>query len=234
VTENTPGNDDPSASDTLEKPLQKKGGLLDMLVDTLNENAGDGERWEHQYNTPQMECGDGRWRNLDGTFASMTPAVSNPDETHSLQMVEAMSDPDGCLTIEMPMDGFSPAKLDNLFNMINAKASLLKAALGVEELPVRKTDDTLQFPWFGDGHSADEINAYATLISKICAAAKEKSRVTARERLTSNAKYQFRCWLLALGFIGDAYKTSRKILLSRLEGNSSYAKLKEKKEPQEA
>jgi hypothetical protein len=31
-----------------------------------------------------------------------------------------------------------------------------------------------------------------------------------------------RCFLLSLGFIGDEYKAARKILLSRLEGNSSW------------
>ena len=31
-----------------------------------------------------------------------------------------------------------------------------------------------------------------------------------------------RCWLLSLGFIGDEYKTARKILISKLEGSSSY------------
>jgi hypothetical protein len=31
-----------------------------------------------------------------------------------------------------------------------------------------------------------------------------------------------RCFLLALGFIGDEYKTARKILLSKLEGSGAF------------
>ena len=69
-------------------------------------------------------------------------------------------------------------------------------------------------------------SGYATLISLLCATAKKKTRVTAKERDDyASPKYSMRCLLLTLGMIGDEYKTTRKILLSRLEGNSSYAKL---------
>ena len=126
------------------------------------------------------------------------------------------------LVIEMPLEGFTPEKLDNLAKLVDAKAPLLKAALGVDELPIQQTADTLKFPWFGDGLDADTVKAYATLIGMICAMAKEKQRVTAREKDPANKKYAMRCWLLSLGFIGDEYKTSRKILLRNLSGNSSF------------
>ena len=41
------------------------------------------------------------------------------------------------LTIEIPLDGFNPDKLDNLTKMVNAKAPLLKAALGTDALPIK-------------------------------------------------------------------------------------------------
>ena len=51
----------------------------------------------------------------------------------------------------------------------------------------------------------------------------EKKRITAREKdIDGNPKYAMRCFLLSLGFIGDEYKAARKVLLSRLEGNSSW------------
>ena len=59
--------------------------------------------------------------------------------------------------------------------------------------------------------------------------AKEAKRVTAKEKDTDNDKYAFRCFLLRLGFIGDEFKGARKILLSRLSGNSAF-KSKEDKE----
>jgi len=129
------------------------------------------------------------------------------------------------LTVEMPMTGFTPEKLDNLAKLVNAKASLLKIALATDDLPIQQDDDTLQFPWFWSEQilTAEEVTAYTTLISLLCKTAKEKKRVTAKEKeAPDNPKYAMRCFLLSLGFIGNEYKTSRKILLSRLDGNSSW------------
>jgi len=127
------------------------------------------------------------------------------------------------LTIEIPLDGFTPEKLDNLAKLVNAKAPLLKAALGTDYLPIKQTTDTLQFPWFRGTIDAEHTEAYATLVSLLCKTAIEKKRITAKERDgIDNPKYAMRCFLLSLGFIGDEYKAARKILLSRLEGNSSW------------
>ena len=127
------------------------------------------------------------------------------------------------LTIEIPLDGFTPEKLDNLSKLVNAKAPLLKASIGTDDLPIKQTADTLQFPWFKGTIDAEHTEAYATLISLLCETAIEKKRITAREKdIDGNPKYAMRCFLLSLGFIGDEYKAARKILLSRLEGNSSW------------
>ncbi len=130
--------------------------------------------------------------------------------------------PEDALTIEMPLDGFTAEKLDNLHKLVAAKAPLLKAALGVEKLPIQQTESTLQFPWFSPYSAANAVQAYATLIAKLCEAAKSKTRVTAKEQVFDNPKYAMRCWLLSLGLIGDEYKSARKILLKNLPGNSAY------------
>jgi len=137
------------------------------------------------------------------------------------------------LTIEIPLDGFTPDKLDNLAKMVNAKAPLLKAALGTDDLPIKQTADTLQFPWFRGETAidAEHAEAYATLVSLLCKTAIEKKRVTAKEKdFEGSPKYAMRCFLLSLGFIGDEYKAARKILLSRLEGNSSWKNGKKESE----
>lgn len=127
------------------------------------------------------------------------------------------------LTIEVPLKDFTPEKLANLSKLVSAKAPLLKAALGADELPIEMTADTLKFPWFSGDVDANLTAAYATLISLLCKTALQKKRVTAKEKiLDKNPKYAMRCFLLSLGFIGDEYKTARKILLSGLEGNSSW------------
>jgi len=52
---------------------------------------------------------------------------------------EPAGDDESCrLIIEMPLDGFTPEKLDNLAKLVNAKAPLLKAALGVDDLPIQQ------------------------------------------------------------------------------------------------
>ncbi|GHU34921.1 hypothetical protein FACS1894105_02600 [Clostridia bacterium] len=127
------------------------------------------------------------------------------------------------LIIEMPLDGFTPEKLDNLFRLVNSKDTLLKAALGAEDLPIQQTADTLSFPWFNYTEDGGTVNAYTTLIGKLCKTAKEKQRVTAKEHGdVENPKYAMRCYLLSLGFIGPEYKAARKILLNKLSGNSSW------------
>jgi hypothetical protein len=155
------------------------------------------------------EPGLGRTRreNFQGENGMQSDDIPEPDE----------------LVIEIPLDGFTPQKLDNLAKLVDAKAPLLKAALDTDDLPIKQTDDTLQFPWFRGTIDAEHTEAYATLVSLLCKTAIEKKRVTAKEKDgIDNPKYAMRCFLLSLGFIGDEYKAARKILLSRLEGNSSW------------
>lgn len=146
------------------------------------------------------------WQGENGMQASDVPKQDEPDQ----------------LVIEMPLTGFTPEKLDNLTKLVKAKAPLLKAALGAEDLPILQKDDTLRFPWFTGLLDDCDVHAYALLVTKICEAAKEKHRVTTKEREVDNPKYAMRCWLLSLGFIGDEYKQVRKILLKNLAGNSAF------------
>lgn len=128
------------------------------------------------------------------------------------------------LCIEMPLECFTGATLGNLEKLVLSKAALIKKAVGAVALPIEWTETTLRFPWFSMDASSEEIRAYVVFISRLCATAKEQKHVTAVERTVDNEKYAFRCFLLKLGFIGDKYKTARKIMLARLEGNSAYAK----------
>ena len=56
---------------------KKSKGIMDCLVDALNENADESEQWTRLHSTHTMECGDGRWRNLDGTFADSADTASD-------------------------------------------------------------------------------------------------------------------------------------------------------------
>ena len=125
--------------------------------------------------------------------------------------------------IELPPDTLDPAQLENLEKLIASKANLIKKAVGAGDLPVIKTGDgKLRFEWFPYTEDAAEVNAYSTLILQLCKAAKEQKRVTAKEKQVDNEKFTFRVFLIRLGFVGDDYKSDRKILLRNLSGNSAF------------
>ena len=68
----------------------------------------------------------------------------------------------------------------------------------------------------------DEVNAYTQFIAALCKMSISQNRISRTEKATDNKKYAFRCFLLHLGFIGDEYKKSRKILLKNLSGSSAF------------
>lgn len=126
------------------------------------------------------------------------------------------------LTIEMPREQFTDSQLENLQKLVEGKAALLKEALAINDLPIDITEEKVSFPWFSITPSAEECEAYTSLIAAICRMAKEAKRVTLKEKEVDNTKYAFRCFLLRLGFIGDEYKQSRKILMKNLSGSSAF------------
>ena len=134
--------------------------------------------------------------------------------------------PTDALVIEVPLTGFTPDKLENLIKLVKAKETLLRTALGAEALPIQQTADTLRFPWFSLEGSAtdasDKVKTYTQLVEKLCDAAKLQKRVTAKEKFVENEKFAFRVFLIRLGFVGDEYRISRKILLKNLSGNSAF------------
>lgn len=160
--------------------------------------------------TEEEELGLGRirredWRGENG----MQPDDYIPDMTDTL-------------AIEMPLQGFTEENVANLEKLIASKASLIKKTLGVDALPIERTDTTLRFPWFAYGTPGEEAKAYAYFICALCTAAKKQQRVTAKEHPVDNEKFAFRVFLIRLGFVGDDYKAARKILLRNLSGNSAF------------
>ena len=129
-------------------------------------------------------------------------------------------------SISFPLDGFNITALDNLHSIVLANKSLLKKALDVPEIEYEIGDTTITFSWFPYTTNAAEIKAYTQLVAGICNLAKKLKRASFKEKKVENEKYAFRCFLLRLGFIGDEYKETRKILLRNLEGNTAF---KEKK-----
>jgi len=146
------------------------------------------------------------------------------DEQPALES-EAVEAPTNSLTIEIPMTGFDPAKIGNLRRMVEAKANLLKTAFGVEELPIQVQGDTIRFPWYQGEEipTSEKVEAYSTFISQLCKTAIKKTRVTASARdIEGSEKYAMRCFMLSLGMIGPEFQNSRRTLLAKFEGDSSW------------
>jgi hypothetical protein len=131
------------------------------------------------------------------------------------------SEPPDHLVIQMPLDGFDSRTLENLRLLLASKATLIKKALGVCDLTIRKADGIIDFPWFDGVPSAGEAAAYTQFITALCDMAKKQVRVLATEKPVENEKYAFRCFLLRLGFIGEEYAEARRVLLRNLSGNGS-------------
>ena len=124
------------------------------------------------------------------------------------------------LTITLPLESVA---VGNLTKLLEAKGSLIKKALGVDDLgfKINEESGTICFPWFGEV-SFDEAMAYTHFVTALCKMTRDAKRVTAKEKIVDNEKYAFRCFLLRLGFIGTEYKAERKILLRNLSGSSAF------------
>ena len=126
------------------------------------------------------------------------------------------------LAIEIPMTDLTETSIKNVRALVAAKGNLIKKAFCVDELPINIIDDRLDFPWFRADSTPEEVKAYMDFVTALCDFAKSHIRVTAKEKEVANEKYAFRCFLLRLGFIGEEYKQTRKVLLRNLEGSSAF------------
>ena len=131
------------------------------------------------------------------------------------------------LEITVAIDENDTETFDKLQDIIISKQTLFKHALGIDRPIVERTEQGICFPWFTADCSPEESLAYRQLTTALVTMAKEAKRVVVKERLVDNEKYAFRCFLLRLGFIGEEYKQSRKILLKNLSGSSAFKSGKE-------
>lgn len=150
-----------------------------------------------------------------------------PDNINSAALLNHLkehgweSEKTDCLTISVPRDTMPDEKIAILEQIIAGKTSLLKKAIGTDTLTVKISEDSISFPWFPFTQNSDLVRAYTELITRLCEMANRQKRAGAVKE-TGNEKYTFRCFLLRLGMIGTEYKTTRKILLRNLTGNSAF------------
>ena len=173
----------------------------------------------------------------NNTEENPMPNTSVTDFTPDTNLLDAMPAirtvrSEHTLAIEIPKTTLSGQAFLNLQKIVGSKATLLKLALGTDTLDIQFTEGKIRFPWFTLRGIDGEVDAYARLISALVQMAIRQKRVTAKEQPIENAKFSMRLFLIRLGFIGDAYKTARKILTSSLTGNSSWKAGKPPVKPQ--
>ena len=126
------------------------------------------------------------------------------------------------LEIQMPREMFTEKGIENLKRLVLAKGDLIKKAIGTDELPINISEETIGFPWFPLKGDADEVEHHEKFIEALCHMAINQKRVTAKAVKSENEKYDFRCFLLRLGFIGDDHRAFRRYYLRNLSGNAAF------------
>ena len=165
------------------------------------------------------------------TPEGLPEAESDQEEAENTQEEAPM------LTISVPLD---KVKVGNLTALVDAKAGLIRTALGVQDLRIDVGAEKVSFPWFCGDLDADTIQAYTQFVEALCKMSVNQKRVQAKEKPVENEKYAFRCFLRRLGFIGAEYKQTRKVLLKNFEGSSAFRtqeaadKYREKQEAKKA
>ena len=175
---------------------------------TLREAGFMSEDWENE-----ASCAD---TGADEPIQTEAAAEVTPTE-------EALAESDeDSLSISLPRSLFTETALQNLDALLLSKGRLIRHAFDIREATYTLTDDQITFAWLHGTITEETAKAYAEFISKLCLMARTQKRVTAKEKIVDNEKYAFRCFLLRLGMIGNAYKVSRKILLQNLTGSSAF------------
>jgi hypothetical protein len=144
-------------------------------------------------------CGD------EAALEELLHGLAEKGFTAEAEPQEDATNADGSgLTVTVPVTATS---VENLKKLLEAKGALIKKALGVTDISIKVEDDKVLFPWFPEIPEPDEAKVYTEFIAAIC---------------RMSEKFTFRVFLIRLGFIGDEYKTTRRILLQNLSGNSAW------------
>ena len=123
------------------------------------------------------------------------------------------------ITITIPRDSLSDGAIENFKNMAASKASLIKQAFGIRELPTEVGDDVLIIRWFEETENTAHA---AEFVSAMLEKAGQQRYVSPKPLETDNPRYSFRVFLNSLGFKGPDHKQLRADLLANLEGSIAW------------
>ena len=106
---------------------------------------------------------------------------------------------------------------DSRYHMLNLHASFTK---GTIEFRLFQFDE--ESINHDGGINGDQLKSYIQLCLAMSELAKELKSASPKPQQTENGKYAFRCWMLRLGFIGEEFKTARKVLLENMSGDGAW------------
>lgn len=209
----------PDFAAVLISDLQERGFVAEIVSDTDNNDELTAENAAATDNSTATTEASLEADEAEESIET-TADISVMENIASTEVTDTDS-PD-ILTIEVPDTGFTPEAKENIRKIVASKKTVLEKALEADGLSIVEKDGKITFPWFTLHGIDGEADAYSRLVTAICKMAKEQKRVTATEKPVENEKFTMRLFLIRLGFIGDEYKTARKILLSNLTGNASW------------
>lgn len=157
----------------------------------------------------------------EGNFESAEATEEVTDEQSEETPLPEATEPKK-IVIELPGSYLDEAELGRVRAIVASKATVLKKALGTDNLSIERKENKICFPWFTDHGIDGEAKAYMQLVSGIAKRAKMLTRVTATESPSDNDKFTMRLFLVSLNFKGPEYAFARKFLLRNLSGNSGW------------
>ena len=103
------------------------------------------------------------------------------------------------------------------YHMLNLHASFTKGTIEFRLFQFDEPHDGKK-----GGIHCGQLKAYIQLCLAMSQLSKELKKASNKPQQRENEKYAFRCWMLRLGFIGEEFKTARKLLLQNVNGNGAW------------
>lgn len=147
-------------------------------------------------------------RNLVNMVYSRDPLLSKASGGHfrvEKELAEILKDDASTATVQ---------------TFLKALADYTKTHGGMEGLQI--TEQQISFTGFPVPADQAHADAFRQLAAMMNDMALSQKRIQAKEVNTDNEKYAFRIWLLRLGMNGDAYKSTRKVLMENLGGHAAF------------
>ena len=108
---------------------------------------------------------------LERIIHSLIADGFTPEDTEE---VESDDEATG-LTVSLPLDKVA---VKTLTTLLTAKESLIKKALGIDDLGIEVTEDTVSFPWFTEMPEPDEVKAYTHFIASLGKMSRDLKRIS--------------------------------------------------------